>query len=111
MEHSQSETQGSCGRAMVLAFLGGTVAGAVAAFLLAPQSGRQSREQLRGFAVRSRQSVRDMAHKVGEVCAEVITNAQKFPSVETGDQVARSAAEGETDKRVNHRNQVREEVM
>jgi gas vesicle protein len=33
--------------AVLLAFLGGAALGAVAALLLAPQSGRESREQLR----------------------------------------------------------------
>ena len=35
---------------LLLAFIAGGIAGAVAALLLAPQSGSETREQLRGFA-------------------------------------------------------------
>ena len=43
-----ADDRGSLSAAVVLAFLSGATLGAVAALLLAPQTGRESREQLRG---------------------------------------------------------------
>jgi gas vesicle protein len=54
------------GGAMLLAFLGGAAVGAVAALLMAPQSGRDSREQLREYAKRAGESVRDAADQAGD---------------------------------------------
>jgi len=51
---------------VLLAFLSGAALGAVAALLLAPQSGRESREQLRGYARRAEESLRDLAGEAGE---------------------------------------------
>lgn len=48
-----------------LAVVTGALAGAVAALLLAPQSGRESREQLRTYARRAEEGVRDMSEKAG----------------------------------------------
>ena len=43
-----ADDRGSSSAGVLLAFLGGAAIGAVAALLLAPQAGRESREQLRG---------------------------------------------------------------
>ncbi len=47
------------GSAMVLAFLGGTAVGALAALLFAPQSGRESREQLKAYTRRAGENLRE----------------------------------------------------
>ena len=48
-----ADERGSSAATVLLAFLGGAALGAVAALLLAPQSGRETREQLRGYARRA----------------------------------------------------------
>jgi gas vesicle protein len=53
------------GAAVVLAFLGGAAVGAVAAFLMAPQSGRESREQLKAYARRAGENLREATDKAG----------------------------------------------
>jgi gas vesicle protein len=50
----------------VLAFLGGAAVGAVAALLMAPQSGRESREQLKGYARRAGENLREAGDKAGD---------------------------------------------
>lgn len=54
------------GAAVVLAFLGGAAVGAVAAFLMAPQSGRESREQLKAYARRAGENLREATDKAGD---------------------------------------------
>jgi len=48
-----ADDRGSSAAGVLLAFLSGAALGAVAALLLAPQSGRESRKQLRGYARRA----------------------------------------------------------
>ena len=47
--------------AVGLAFVTGGLAGAAVALLLAPQSGRESREQVRGYARRAEEQVHELA--------------------------------------------------
>ena len=54
------------GSAILLAFLSGAAVGAVAALLMAPQSGRESREQLKGYARRAGENLREVTDKAGE---------------------------------------------
>jgi gas vesicle protein len=72
-----------------LAFLGGAALGAVAGLLLAPQSGQASREQLRGYARRAEDNLRDLAGQAGEVLGEVLDQGKEF--VETKKSVLRDA--------------------
>jgi gas vesicle protein len=51
---------------VLLAFVAGAAVGAAAALLLAPQSGSESREQIRRYARRTQDSLRDLAGKAGE---------------------------------------------
>lgn len=53
------------GAAVVLGFLGGAAVGAVAAFLMAPQPGRESREQLKAYARRAGENLREATDKAG----------------------------------------------
>ncbi|MBD0306523.1 MAG: YtxH domain-containing protein [Nitrospiraceae bacterium] len=75
--------------AVLLAFLGGAALGAVAALLLAPQSGRESREQLRGYARRAEENLRDVAGQAGEALGAVLDHGKEF--VESKKSVLRQA--------------------
>ena len=44
-----SESKTYCGKHMFMAFLGGAAAGAAVAYLTAPKSGRETREQIGGY--------------------------------------------------------------
>jgi len=68
----------SAAAAVVLAFLSGAALGAVAALLLAPQTGRESREQLRGYARRAEGDLRDLAGRAGEALEEVVEEGKEF---------------------------------
>ncbi len=61
-----------------LAFVTGGLLGAVAALLLAPQSGRQSREQLRGYARRAEEGVHELADKASEVVDQALNKGREF---------------------------------
>ncbi len=75
--------------AVVLAFLSGAALGAVAALLLAPQSGRESREQLRGYARRAEDNLRDLAGRAGEALEGALEEGKTF--VENKKSVLREA--------------------
>jgi gas vesicle protein len=60
------------------AFLSGAALGAVAALLLAPQTGGESREQLRGYARRAEGNLRDLAGRAGETFEEVVGEGKEF---------------------------------
>ena len=57
--------------AVGLAFVIGGLAGAAVALLLAPQSGRESREQVRGYARRAE----EYAHELGDTATQVLDQA------------------------------------
>ncbi len=63
---------------VLLAFLSGAALGAVAALLLAPQPGRESRAQLRGYARRAEDGLRDLAGRAGEAFEEVLDEGKEF---------------------------------
>jgi len=75
--------------AVFLAFLSGAAMGAMAAFLLAPQSGREARDQLRGYAKRAEHDLRDLAGRAGEAFEEAVDHGKEF--VETKSTVLREA--------------------
>lgn len=67
--------------AVGLALLSGGVAGAALTLLMAPQPGRQSREQLRGYARQAEQAEEDvhaLAKKATEVLKQAMTTRRKF---------------------------------
>ncbi len=84
-----ADDRGVSASTIILAFLSGAALGAVAALLLAPQSGRESREQLRGYARRAEENLRDLAGKAGEAFEEVVEKGKDF--VETKKSVLREA--------------------
>jgi len=64
--------------AVVLAFLTGTALGALAALVLAPESGSESRDQLRRYARRAEDNLRDLAGRAGEVYEEVLGEGREY---------------------------------
>ena len=73
-----ADNQGSSSAGVLLAFLSGAALGAVAALLLAPQTGRESREQLRGYARRAEDNLRDLAGRAGGAFEEVVGEGKEF---------------------------------
>lgn len=63
---------------MGLAFLSGGLVGAAVALLLAPQSGRDSREQLRGYARRAEENIHELADKAAEVFEQTVDKGREF---------------------------------
>lgn len=76
---------------VLVAFLSGAALGAIAALLLAPQSGRESRERLRVYARQAEDNLRDLAGRAGEVLEEVVDEGKEF--VEAKKSVLREAFE------------------
>ncbi len=64
--------------AAVLAFVTGGLAGAAVALLLAPQSGRKSREQVRGYARRAEEHVHELADKATDVMHQAVDKGHEF---------------------------------
>ena len=61
-----------------LAFLGGGLVGAAVALLLAPQSGRESREQVRGYARRAEEHVHELADTATQVVEQAVDKGREF---------------------------------
>jgi len=73
-----ADDRGSSSSGVFLAFLSGAALGAVAALLLAPQTGRESREKLRGYARRAEGDLRDLAGCAGETFEEVVEEGKEY---------------------------------
>ena len=93
--------------AVMLAFLSGAALGAVAALLLAPQSGQESREQLRLYARRAEDSLRDLAGQAGEALEEVVDEGREY--VEAKKSVLREAFEAGREAMKREKDRVRGE--
>jgi len=61
-----------------LAFVVGGLAGTAVALLLAPQSGRESREQVRGYARRAEEQVHELADKATDFMDKAVDKGQEF---------------------------------
>jgi gas vesicle protein len=64
--------------AVGLAFVTGGLAGAAVALLLASQSGRESREQVRGYARRAEEHVHELADKATQVLDQAVDKGREF---------------------------------
>ena len=64
--------------AVGLAFVGGGLVGAAMALLLAPQSGRESREQVRGYARRAEEQVHELAEKATDLMDQAVDKGHEF---------------------------------
>lgn len=69
---------GASAGSVALAFLSGALLGAVAAFLLAPQPGRESRERLVGYARRTGEDLRDLRDRATDAWDDVVTKGREF---------------------------------
>jgi gas vesicle protein len=103
-----ADERGSSAAGVLLAFLSGAALGAVAALLLAPQSGRESRERLRGYAREAEDSLRDLAGQAGETFEEVVEQGREF--VDAKKSVLREAFEAGRDAMKRERDRMRGEV-
>ena len=74
MENDRGCSLGAVG----LAFLTGGLAGAAVALLLAPQSGRESREQVRGYARRAEEQATELADKAAQVMDQAVDKGREF---------------------------------
>lgn len=63
---------------MALLFLSGAAIGAGVALLLAPQSGRQSQEQLRGYAKRAQDGLHEFVEHASEAIAQTVEKGQEL---------------------------------
>jgi gas vesicle protein len=84
MEHERG-----FGATGVVAFLGGAALGAIAALLLAPQSGRKTREQLKGYARKAEDTLREAASEAGQRFEEAVSEGKEY--VEARKSVLREA--------------------
>jgi gas vesicle protein len=64
--------------AVGLAFVTGGLAGAAVALLLAPQSGRESRELVREYARRDEEQVHELADTATQVLAQAVDKGREF---------------------------------
>ena len=73
------------GPAVVLAFLGGAIAGVVAGLLLAPKSGEETRQALKGYARRTEEEVLEKAKEARVALDETIERGKHFMAEKTAD--------------------------
>ncbi len=68
----------SASATVVLAFLSGAAIGAIAALMLAPQSGEATQRQVRGFARKAGKGLKHAAGKTDGVWGDVIEQGREF---------------------------------
>ena len=73
-----ADDRGWSSGAMGLAIVIGGLAGAAMALLLAPQSGRESREQLRGYARRAEENIHELAETATQVLDQTVDKGRDF---------------------------------
>jgi gas vesicle protein len=86
------------GPAVVLAFLGGAMAGVVAGLLLAPKSGEETRQALKGYARRTEEEILEKAREARVALDETIERGKRFMAEKTEDAEAAVKAGRETMK-------------
>ncbi|MFA9562715.1 MAG: YtxH domain-containing protein, partial [Nitrospirota bacterium] len=69
---------GASAGSVALAFLSGALLGAVAAVMLAPQPGRESRERLTGYARRTSNDLRDFKDRATDSVEEVVGRGREL---------------------------------
>ena len=74
---SENNSGASAG-SVALAFLSGILLGAATAFLLAPQTGRESRESLLRAARRASEDFRDISDRASDTWGEVVSKGREF---------------------------------
>ncbi|MEC4673808.1 MAG: YtxH domain-containing protein [Nitrospirota bacterium] len=69
---------GASAGSVALAFLSGILLGAATAFLMAPQTGRESRETLLRAARRASDDFKDLSERATDTWGEVVTKGKDF---------------------------------
>lgn len=72
------EDRGCPGRAVGLAFVSGGLLGAAMALLLAPRSGRDTREQVRGYARRAEENIHEVADNATRILDQAVDKGHEF---------------------------------
>jgi gas vesicle protein len=83
------DDRGLSSASVLLGFLSGAALGAMAALLLAPRPGRESRDMLRGYAKRAEETLRDLAGEAGHTLEQAVEQGREF--IETKKSVLREA--------------------
>ena len=73
-----ADNQGPSSAAVLLGFLSGAALGAVTSILLAPRTGQESREMLRGYARRAEDGLRDLVGEAGERLEGAVEEGRDF---------------------------------
>ena len=73
-----TDDRGNSMGTMALAFLTGGLAGAAVALLLTPQSGRESREQLRRYARRAEENIHGLTDRATQVLDQAMDKGREF---------------------------------
>lgn len=73
-----ADSRGCSLGAVGLAFVTGGLAGAAVALLLAPQSGRESREQVRGYGRRAEEYAHELADTATQVMDQAVGKGREF---------------------------------
>ena len=73
-----AENNGASAGSVALAFLSGMLLGATTAFLLAPQTGRESRESLLRAARRAGDDFRDISGQANYTWDDVVSKSREF---------------------------------
>lgn len=92
------EETGCSAQTVALAFLGGAVAGVVAGLLLAPQSGEETRRDLKRYARRAEEEVLEKAKEARAALDETIERGKHFLAEKAADVEAAVKAGRETVK-------------
>ena len=92
-----------------LAFVTGGLLGAAAALLLAPQSGRESQRQLRGYVRRAEEGVHELADKAAEGVDQAMDKGRDFIKDKQADlteavEAGRTAMQREHDRLSSNKN-------
>jgi gas vesicle protein len=102
-----ADEQGPSSAAVLLGFLSGAALGAVAALLLAPRAGHESRDMLRGYAKRAEDRLRDLVDEAGHQIEEVVEQGRDY--LESKKSVLREAFDAGREAMRREREQSRSE--
>lgn len=73
-----NNTSGASAGSVALAFLSGMLLGAATAFLLAPQAGQESRDNILRMARRAGDDLRDLSDRATDTWDDVVTKGREF---------------------------------
>jgi gas vesicle protein len=102
-----ADEQAPSSAAVLLGFLSGAALGAVAALLLAPRPGRESRDMLRGYAKRAEDRLRDLVGEAGHQIEDVVEQGRDY--LESKKSVLREAFDAGREAMRREREQSRSE--